>query len=167
MLPRLVYGRLLLIASVVFLLDQATKLWIIRNLDYGSFYPPDCIQVIPGWFHIVHVGNTGAAWSLFSGHSEILAIIGFVALALLFFFRKALELDRPLNQVVFGLIVGGILGNVLDRIRIGHVVDFLDFHYKHHHFPAFNIADSGLTVGVGIYVISVYMLPAGNAKSAD
>lgn len=146
------YRLLLSLAAAVFILDQATKLWIERAIEYGSFYPPDAIEVIPGFFHLVHVGNTGAAWSLFSEHTEILAVIGFLALGLIYFARESLELKRRPNQLAFGLIIGGIVGNLLDRVRLGHVTDFLDFQFGSYHFPSFNVADSGITVGVTLYI---------------
>jgi len=148
------YKLLLSLAAVLFAADQLTKVLISRALEYGSFYPPHNIEVIPGFFHLVHVGNTGAAWSLFTGYSVWLAAIGFAALAAIWFLRDALELSKTTNQWAFGLIVGGILGNVLDRLRLGHVVDFLDFQFGNWHFPSFNVADSAITVGVSLYAIA-------------
>lgn len=167
MSKRFTCRRLLLVAAAIFVLDQLTKLWVIDTLEFGAFHPPDAIEVIPGWFHIVHVGNTGAAWSLFEGKSAILAGIGIAALFAIWLFRKALELHRPMNQLAFGLIVGGIVGNVLDRIRHGHVVDFLDFHYKSHHWPSFNVADSALTIGVGIYIVASFLQPSSGSEKND
>lgn len=133
-------------------LDQATKLWIVATLPEGSFWEGDRIDVISGFFHIVHVTNTGAAWSMFSGHTWPLAAIGFLALGFLYFFRKALELDKPRIQLGYGMIIGGIIGNLIDRVRIQKVIDFLDFQFGTYHFPSFNIADSGITVGVILYL---------------
>nr|WP_281384290.1 signal peptidase II [Pelagicoccus albus] len=145
---------LLTLAAAVLLLDQATKLWVVNTLPYeGAFFPPESIEVIPGFFNIVWVTNTGAAWSMFSGHIWPLTAVGFLALGLLFFFRKALELHLPKIQLSYGLIIGGIIGNMIDRIRIQKVIDFLDFHYGDYYFPSFNIADSGITVGVALYII--------------
>lgn len=147
------YRLLLILAAAVLLLDQASKLWISANLPYGAFFPPDSIQVIPDYFNIVHVGNTGAAWSMFSDYTWALTIIGFVALAMIFVFREALELKKTSIQLAFGLIIGGIIGNLIDRVRLGHVIDFLDFHYRDlYYFPSFNVADSAITVGVAIYL---------------
>ncbi len=159
------YKLLLILAASVFLSDQATKLWIAATLPYGSFFPPSNIVVIPGYFNLVHVGNTGAAWSLFSGYTWLLAIIGFIALGLIFAFRKQLELEKRNIQFAFGLITGGIVGNLLDRIRLGHVVDFLDFHIGDSHFPSFNVADSGITVGVAFYLIFSFRQKPGDNKS--
>lgn len=147
------YKLLLILAAAILFLDQATKLWVVGLLPEGSFFPPDNIEVISGFFHIVHVTNTGAAWSMFSGHTWPLTAVGFLVLAGLFFFRKALELDQPKIQLGYGLMIGGIIGNMIDRIRIQKVIDFLDFQFGHYHFPSFNVADSAITVGVAIYIL--------------
>ena len=147
------YKRLHVLALIVLILDQVTKLLVENALPFGSFYPPHCIEVIPGFFNIVHVGNTGAAWSLFSGYPRALAFVGVVALALLYVFRESLQLKLPQAQWSFGLIIGGIIGNLVDRFRLGHVTDFLDFHINDAYWPSFNVADSGITVGVGLYLL--------------
>ncbi len=153
------YKLLLGLALAIVVLDQATKLLIAHFIPFGAFYPPQSTEVIPGFFSLVHVGNTGAAWSLFSGHSTILALVGLLALALLWFLRKSLQLHLPLSQWSFGLIIGGIIGNLIDRFRLGYVIDFLDFHVNDWYWPSFNIADSGITVGVAIYVLSSFRKP--------
>lgn len=147
------YRLLLILAAAVLFLDQATKLWIDHALPFGAFYPPDAIVVIPGLFHIVHVGNTGAAWSMFSEYTWLLTLIGFIALILIYVFRDTLELKDTRIQLAFGLIIGGIIGNLIDRVRLKYVVDFLDFHFRGNHFPSFNVADSAITVGVTLYII--------------
>lgn len=158
------YRLLLVLAAAVFLLDQVTKFWVNATLPYETFYPPHCIEVIDGIFNIVHVGNTGAAWSLFSDYTWALSAVGFVALGLVYFFRETLELKVIKIQLSFGLIIGGIIGNLVDRIRLGYVIDFLDFHYDSHYFPSFNVADSGITVGVGLYLIfSLFQKPQNEA----
>ncbi len=148
------YKLLLTLALAVFALDQTTKLWIESLMPLGTFYPPASIVVIKDFFHIVHLGNPGAAWSLFEGQSTALAAIGVCSLIALFVFRKQLELEHPRTQLAFGLIIGGIIGNLVDRFRLSYVIDFLDVHINGHHWPSFNVADSGITVGVAIYVLS-------------
>ncbi|WP_309399316.1 signal peptidase II [Cerasicoccus maritimus] len=148
------YAKLWIIAVVVLVLDQATKLWIVNSVPAGANpYDGGMIEVVPNFFYIIHVYNDGAAWSIFSGYSTILGLLGFVALGAIYFFRKQLELHRSLLQLIFGLLIGGIIGNMIDRFAYGHVVDFLDFHLGSYRYPAFNVADSGITVGVGIYIV--------------
>lgn len=161
------YKLLLILSAAVLLADQATKAWVANTLEYGSFFPPACIQVIPGFFHIVHVGNTGAAWSLFSEYTWALTAVGFIALALIFVFRKALELKLTKIQFAFGLIIGGIIGNLIDRVKLGHVVDFLDFFHGDYHFPSFNVADSGITVGVFLYILASFTSQRNETATAE
>lgn len=153
------YKRLHSLALVVIVLDQVTKVLIEKTLPYGSFYPPHCIEVIPGFFHLVHVGNTGAAWSLFSGYPKVLAFIGLLALVLIYVGRNSLQLKLPQSQWAFGLIIGGVIGNLIDRFRLGHVTDFLDFHIKDWYWPSFNVADSAITIGVGLYILFSFLQP--------
>jgi signal peptidase II len=161
LLRRLLAYRLLLgIAAAVFILDQASKAWIGAHLAFGTYGEPGAIVVAPGFFYLVHVGNTGAAWSLFSGRSMALAVVAAGTLVAIFLWRRALGLRAQLVQVSFGLLCGGIVGNLVDRLRHGHVIDFLDFHFGSYVYPTFNIADSGICVGVAIYVWHSLRTPA-------
>ncbi|MCG3148321.1 MAG: Lipoprotein signal peptidase [Verrucomicrobiae bacterium] len=146
--------RLVPIAILIAVLDQLSKLAILHTVDPN--YP---VVVIPGFFRLVNWGNSGAAWGLFHDSNMVLAIISIATLIGLFVFRKSFQIHRPSCQIAFGLIAGGILGNVTDRFRYGHVVDFLDFYVKSYHWPAFNIADSAICVGVGIYMVVTTFRP--------
>lgn len=146
------YRLLLVLAVVIFALDQVTKLWIIDRLPLGSYGPHESITVIPGFFYLVHVGNTGAAWSMLTGKSTLLAAIAIITLAGIYFFRSSLGLRDRLAQIAFGLLCGGIVGNLVDRIQHQHVVDFLDFHFGSYVYPTFNVADSAICVGVVLYL---------------
>ena len=141
--------RLFTVAAAVFIFDQFTKLAVVKFLGEH-----DQRVIIDGFFRFVHWGNTGAAWSLFHGNNEILAVISVVALIVLFLARRHFDNGTALGQTALGLIFGGILGNLLDRIRVKHVIDFLRFYVypragsEEIGFPAFNVADSGICVGV-------------------
>ncbi len=149
-----VYRLLLILAATVFVLDQATKAWISARLPYPTYGPQSAeIVVIEGFFNLVHVGNTGAAWSLFSGRSGFLALLAVATLVAIFAWRHQLGLRLWTVQISFGLLCGGILGNLVDRLIHGHVVDFLDFHFGSYTYPTFNVADSGICVGVIIYLL--------------
>jgi len=159
---------LLITAIIIFALDQFTKSWIFNNLRFNSYHYPDSIEIIEGFFYIVHIGNDGAAWGMFSGHSGWLAIFSILALFAIYKFRDAFELERRIMQLSFGLIIGGILGNLVDRLLHGHVIDFLDFHFPFNipgimpdgRYPSFNIADCGIVIGVIIYVAMSFLTPA-------
>lgn len=147
------YRLLWILATTVFVLDQATKIWISARMPIGTYGLPGAITVIDGFFYLVHVGNTGAAWSMFTGRSPLLAMLALVTLGAIFFWRKALSLRIRVVQVGFGLLCGGIVGNLVDRLIHKHVIDFLDFHFGSYIYPTFNVADSGICVGVGIYLL--------------
>lgn len=147
------YRRLFLLALAVFIADQLTKNWIVSHLPYGAYAERGGIAVVPGFFYLVHVGNTGGAWSLLSGNSRLLALIGLSVLLAVFFWRRMLGLRLPFPQFCFGLFVGGSIGNIFDRLYHGHVTDFLDFHFGDYVYPTFNLADSAICVGVGCYVL--------------
>lgn len=153
------YKWLLSLGAMIFLLDQGTKAWILYNLPLGTYFPPGAIVVIPDFFHIVHLGNTGAAWGIFEGMSLWLALLATIALAAIFIFRRYLNLDLVPVQISFGLLTGGILGNLVDRALHGYVVDFLDFRFGEFTWPSFNVADAGICVGVGIYLVLSFLRP--------
>ena len=154
------YRRLWWIALVVLASDQLTKFWVVDTLPFPSYGPGQWIPVIDGFFHLVHVGNTGAAWSLFTGQSTLLALLAFLTLGAIYYWRRTLGLRERWMQISFGLLCGGIVGNLIDRLAYGHVVDFLDFHFGSYIYPTFNIADSGIVIGVGIYFIRNLRAPA-------
>jgi signal peptidase II len=141
------------LALTVLLLDQLSKLWIVARLPFGTYGEPGAIRLVRNFFYLVHVGNTGAAWSMFSGRSVLLALLATATLAAIFFWRQALGLRDRIAQVSFGLLCGGITGNLVDRLLHGHVIDFLDFHFGTYIYPTFNLADAGICVGVGLYLI--------------
>src|SRR5246127_2453606 len=148
--------RIAAVAIFALALDQLTKLLVNRLLPLD-----DEKVVIPGFFKFVHWGNTGAAWSLFSGNNGLLAIIALMALFILFRSRHHFDAHTLMGQIALGLIFGGIIGNLTDRLRVGHVTDFLYFHLQQRGgsdigFPAFNVADSAICIGVGlIFLLSL------------
>jgi signal peptidase II len=159
------YQLLWVLALVVFVLDQITKIWINARMPLGTYGPPGSIVVIEGFFNLVHVGNTGAAWSMLAGKSTFLALLAFVTLGAIYLWRHELGLRLRVVQLSFGLLCGGIVGNLVDRMVHGHVIDFLDFHFGSYIYPTFNIADSGICVGVAIYLIHSLRQPPETVKS--
>ena len=161
----LAYSRLHLIAAAILVSDYATKLWVEQDINlnpmpvYWTPEHPDGYVLIPGWLYLCHVGNKGAAFSMLQGWGLALACLALVAIALIFFCRKTLQLKRPVFQWTFGLLVGGILGNFIDRVRLGHVTDFIDVHLPGYRWPAFNVADSAICVGVVLYLILSFKEP--------
>jgi signal peptidase II len=145
--------RILALAFSIFALDQFTK-WLVLH----SIYEGDEITVIPGFFNLAHRANTGAAWSLFTGNNTLLAIVALGALIALFLARHHFHARTLTGQLALGLVFGGILGNLTDRLLPGRhaVVDFLHFYLQQRgshetlDFPAFNVADSAICTGVAL-----------------
>ena len=150
------YKRFWYFFSFVFVLDQLTKSLVVLLIDYPTYHGEDPITIIPGFFNLVHIGNQGAAWGMLQNQQPFLLLLAVLSLVAIYIFRHPLELMDRRMQLVFGLLCGGILGNVLDRILYGHVVDFLDFHipliWTTYRWPAFNIADAGIVSGVILYL---------------
>ena len=149
------YRVLWFIALAVFVVDQATKLWIVAHVPFDPMHSHGVgndIAVIRGFFYIIHVGNTGAAWSMFSGRSVTLALLAAGTLVAIYLWRHTLGLKHPLSQICFGLLCGGIVGNLIDRLVHKHVIDFIDLHFGSYVYPTFNVADSGICVGVILYL---------------
>lgn len=149
------YRFLWALAVVVFALDQATKCWIVARVPFNPLHSHGIghdIDIIRGFFYIIHVGNTGAAWSMFAGRSVLLACLAAGTLIAIYFWRHSLGLRNRLSQISFGLLCGGIVGNLVDRLVHRHVIDFIDLHFGDYIYPTFNIADSGICVGVILYL---------------
>lgn len=146
------YKLLLWLGFCIFASDQLSKALVRATIPFGAYAEPDAVSIIPGFFNLIHVGNTGAAWSLFSGRSLWLAVIAALTLLAIYVWRRPLMLHLQIVQVSFGLLCGGILGNLVDRIRHGYVTDFIDLHFGSYVYPTFNIADSGICVGVALYL---------------
>ena len=158
--------RLALLALVVFALDQAAKLLVLRYLG-----PTQERVVIAGFFKFVRWENTGAAWSLFHDRNDWLAAVSVLALIVLFAWRRHFHVHLPLGQLSLGLIFGGIAGNLFDRLHYHQVIDFLRFYMDRRSgqeigFPAFNIADSAICLGVGLLILVSWKHEADGGKGA-
>ena len=148
----------LLVILAVVGLDQASKLWIVHH--FGLY---DSQVVIPGFFNLTYLTNNGAAFSILAGQPALWRQAFFigaalVALVLLVIARRSYGRQSTWYNLALALIAGGAIGNLIDRVRLGHVIDFLDFYLGSSHWPAFNIADSAITVGVLLFVFKNLLL---------
>jgi len=152
-----------ILGGFVLVLDQFSKFLLLRFWpEPGRIY----LEVIPGFFSLVHFRNTGAAWGILSDHTWLLGFISLFALAaIIIFFRQLTESCLPL-ALSYGILTGGIAGNLYDRLIRHFVVDFLFFYYRdyEHSWPAFNIADMAITCSVTFMVIYSLFF-AGRKKS--
>lgn len=138
----------------IIFLDQATKVWIVNKVTFNTYHNPTPIPVIDGFFYIVHIGNRGSAWGILDTYPNVLIVFAIIVLISIFIFRKELMFDNLVMQYAFGFLCGGIIGNLIDRLARGHVVDFLDFHlFADYRWPAFNVADMAICSGVFLYIL--------------
>lgn len=148
--------RCMMLTGSIFIFDQITKTVIEKYIELHQK-----INVIPNLFDIVKVYNTGAAWGMFAGQRWPLLAVSLAFFLFTIFYGRKLTEGWPERYYALALVISGIFGNSVDRIwRDGKVVDFLDFYISKYHWPAFNIADSAICIGVGIYMISSFKRPS-------
>ncbi len=151
------YLKLALIGGLIIIFDQLTKIVILNSLPlYES------VTAIPGFFNITHIHNSGGAFGIFADQSLILRKILFLfvssfAVGFVIYFYSKTPKTHPLLATAFALIFGGAIGNLIDRIRLGKVIDFLDFYIGNWHWPAFNVADSAISVGIAIFLFHILL----------
>jgi signal peptidase II len=126
--------------AAVFAADQLTKTAVVRSLVRGESWPPD------GFFRISHAWNTGTAFGLFQDYGGVLTVVSLLAVVVLFYFYRSASSPSLLVRTAFGLQLGGAFGNLFDRVRLGHVTDFIDVGP----WPVFNLADSSIVVGIAL-----------------
>jgi signal peptidase II len=163
LLIRVVYG---LITLSVFTLDQWTKELITSRMSFLS-----SIAIVPGLFHLTLVTNRGALFGLFHDlpdpyRGAIFTIVPGLAILLILVFQYATNPADTLAQTGLSLILGGAVGNLVDRVRLGYVVDFLDVFVDDHHWPAFNVADSAICIGVSLLVLDLLRKGRSGTQSA-
>jgi signal peptidase II len=138
-----------IIIILLALIDQATKLMVLRHIPFEETIP-----VVPGIFNLTHVYNTGAAFGMLHDSNLFFMIVSGVAFISLVLMRRHFE--GCLMHWGWMLLLSGIIGNVTDRLRLGHVVDFLDFQFGNYHWPSFNVADSCICIAAGLFLISSF-----------
>ena len=146
------YFPLIIIFLIIVLIDQITKFYIASNFElYQS------IEIIRGFFSITYIRNSGVAFGMFSNLKGSFIQIVFIAIyiiaiiSILILYRET----HGYSHIALSLIFSGAIGNLIDRIFRGEVVDFMDFHWQNYHWPAFNVADSCISVGVGLLMITI------------
>lgn len=157
--------RFLWITVLFLVLDQVTKQWVMASMELYQSIP-----IMP-FFNLTYVHNPGAAFSFLADAGgwqryffTILAIV--VSIVLVIWLAKTPKTDKRIS-VAFCLILGGAIGNVVDRMLFGYVIDFLDFYYQSYHWPAFNIADSAIFVGAGLLILDAFLTPSDKTNKSS
>lgn len=146
-----------IIAPAIIIIDQLTKLIVI-----DKFYLSESLSVINGFFNLTYIRNTGAAFGFLADvdpslRVPLFLVIPAIALVVIWVIFKKIPENNHMVTAALSLVVGGAVGNLIDRIRLGYVVDFLDFHWNHkYHFAAFNAADSAICIGVGLLMLDIF-----------
>ena len=170
--------RLLLIGSVItVILDQITKIWAVRSLSLLNGALPETARqirsehyvVFESWWNFRLTGNPGAAWGIFGGLPDgwrvpFFVVISMVAIGVIIAIYRSAQ-EQPLIRWALTFILGGAIGNLIDRIRLGYVIDFIDWHYKNSHWPTFNIADIAICIGVGLLILDMIVNRGQNVET--
>ena len=143
------WGVILILA----MLDQFTKILVLRFIPFQESIP-----VIPNFFSLTHVYNTGAAFGMLHDSNLFFVFLATLAFVALIVMRK--HFQGGLMQTGWILLLAGIIGNVTDRLRLGHVVDFLDFQFGSYHWPSFNVADSCICIAAALFLLSSFQSPS-------
>jgi signal peptidase II len=151
--------------AVLVVLDQITKALVVGALELHEYRP-----LVPGLLSLSHVRNYGAAFGILSDadlpyQAALFSGLSFVALLAIAGYAWRLPVESRLPQAALALILGGAIGNLIDRVRLGYVVDFVHVYWKQHQWPDFNLADSAITVGVGLLILDILRSPHGEARS--
>lgn len=136
------------ISIILLLIDQISKLLVVKLIDINSG-----MELIKNFFYLTYTHNTGAAFSILTGKRIFLILIAVVILIVIFNYLRKNKIESKIEKIAFSLIIGGSIGNLLDRIVRGYVIDFLDFKIFGYNFPIFNLADTFIVIGVILLLI--------------
>ena len=157
----------LLMGLVVLVLDQWSK-WLVEE----KLTAATTVEIIPGLLNFIHVRNTGVAFGLFASHGDrtgtlILAGLGLLALSFVTYYFYLTPLWDRLLLCSLGLVIGGAVGNLVDRLAQGAVTDFVDFYFGSYHWHTFNVADSAISIGIGLMLISTFRRPPEDSAADE
>jgi len=148
------YRTLAIVSAVILVLDQATKFYVDAH-----FRLHESVPVIRGLFHLTYIRNKGAAFGILADSAvriPFFITVSIVAMLGIIWYIRRIREDQRLAVYALSLVFAGAFGNLIDRIRLGEVIDFLDVFWQRHHWPAFNIADSAITIGVALLFLEMW-----------
>lgn len=143
--------QLFVLVILLLFMDQITKALVVNRIPYGS-----SLSIIPNFFKLTYVKNTGAAWSILMGNQILLIVMTFTVLVFFFLYLYKKETLSKLDILIYGGLLGGIFGNLIDRIRLNYVIDFFDFTIFQYDFPVFNVADIFIVLAGTVLIIKIF-----------
>jgi signal peptidase II len=161
------YWVLLFLCIWILSVDQWTKYSIQKRLPLHH-----TVSVVKGFFNLTHVRNPGGAFGILGGEggrlsSSLFVLVSLIAIGIIIFFFFKTREDEEILSLAFSMVLSGAIGNLIDRFRIGEVIDFFDFQISSFHWPAFNIADSAITIGIGLILVEIFYRDIKKKKSGS
>ena len=151
---------MIIILSIIFIIiDQVSKIIVVNNLTNNK-----SIEVIKSFFYLTYTNNKGAAFSILTGRRILLILVAFIVIGVLIYYVRKNKIEGKVNKIALSLVIGGSIGNLIDRILRGAVVDFLDFKIFGYNYPIFNLADTFIVLGVFLLLISMFRKDKNNDR---
>ena len=149
---------MIIILSIIFIIiDQVSKIIVVNNLTNNK-----SIEVIKSFFYLTYTNNKGAAFSILTGRRILLILVALIVIGVLIYYVRKNKIEGKVNKIALSLVIGGSIGNLIDRIVRGAVVDFLDFKIFGYNYPIFNLADTFIVLGVFLLLISMFSKDKNN-----
>lgn len=143
---------MIIILSIIFIIiDQVSKIIVVNNLTNNK-----SIEVIKSFFYLTYTNNKGAAFSILTGRRILLILVAFIVIGLLIYYVRKNKIEGKVNKIALSLVIGGSIGNLIDRILRGAVIDFIDIKIFGYNFPIFNLADTFIVIGVFLLIIEMF-----------
>lgn len=143
---------MIIILSIIFIIiDQLSKIIVVNNLTNNK-----SIEVIKSFFYLTYTNNKGAAFSILTGRRILLILVAFIVIGVLIYYVRKNKIEGKVNKIALSLVIGGSIGNLIDRILRGAVVDFIDIKIFGYNFPIFNLADTFIVIGVFLLIIEMF-----------
>lgn len=143
---------MIIILSIIFIIiDQVSKIIVVNNLTNNK-----SIEVIKSFFYLTYTNNKGAAFSILTGRRILLILVALIVIGVLIYYVRKNKIEGKVNKIALSLVIGGSIGNLIDRILRGAVIDFIDVKIFGYNFPIFNLADTFIVIGVFLLVIEMF-----------
>lgn len=145
-------NRMIIILSIIFIIiDQLSKIIVVNNLTNNK-----SIEVIKSFFYLTYTNNKGAAFSILTGRRILLILVALIVIGVLIYYVRKNKIEGKVNKIALSLVIGGSIGNLIDRILRGAVIDFIDVKIFGYNFPIFNLADTFIVIGVFLLIIEMF-----------